>query len=115
MCLSNGGGTPPTALEYCLRALPRSTTERVIRTLKYEWLNRVPVIRGLEHLGRLLCDFAVYYNEYRGHAKLGGAIPSVLHRGEQWTKPERSAKILPVDAERRVFADTRVTAYRLAA
>jgi hypothetical protein len=83
--------------------------------LKYEWLNRVPVIRGLDHLDQLLRDFVVYYNEYRGHATPGGAVPAVIHRGEQWTKPERSAKTLPPNVERRVFPDTKITAYRLAA
>jgi len=39
----------------------------------------------------------------------------VIHRGEQWTRPEKSAKTLPADIERRFFADTRITAYRLAA
>ena len=92
-----------------------AVTERVILTLKYEWLNRVPVIRGLDHLDQLLRDFTVYYNEYRGHATLGGALPEVIHRGEQWTKPEKSAKTLPPNIERRVFPDTQITAYRLAA
>ena len=92
-----------------------AVTERVILTLKYEWLKRVPVIRGLDHLSQLVGDFAVYYNEYRGHTTLGGALPSVIHRGEQWTKPEKSAKTLPTNFERRVFADTGITAYRLAA
>ena len=41
--------------------------------------------------------------------------PSVFYRGEQWTKPEKSAKTLPPDIERRFFPDTRITAYRLAA
>jgi len=92
-----------------------AVTERVILTLKYEWLKRVPVIRGLDHLGQLLRDFAVYYNEYRGHATLGGAVPVVIHRGEQWSRPEKSAKTLPGNIAHRVFADTRITAYRLAA
>jgi len=92
-----------------------AVTERVILTLKYEWLKRVPVIRGLDHLDQLLRDFAVYYNEYRGHATLGGAVPSVIHRGGQWTWPEKSANTLPPDVERRFFADTQITAYRLAA
>ena len=92
-----------------------AVTERVILTLKYEWLHRVPVIRGLDHLEQLLRDFTVYYNEYRGHATLGGALPAVIHRGEQWTRPEKSAKAIPANVERRVFADTRITAYRLAA
>ena len=92
-----------------------AVTERVILTLKYEWLGRVPLIRGLDHLDQLLIDFVIYYNEYRGHAKLGGALPSLIHRGEQWTKPGKSAKVIPANIERRFFADTQVTAYRLAA
>jgi transposase InsO family protein len=90
-------------------------TSRVILTLKQEWLSRVPVIRGVDHLAQLLRDFQVYYNEYRGHAALGGALPEATHRGEQWHKPEKSAKTLPGNVERRVFADTQITAYRLAA
>ena len=92
-----------------------AVTERVILTLKYEWLKRVPVIRGLDHLSELLGDFVAYYNEYRGHTTLGGAIPAVMYRGERWEKPEKSAKTLPVDMERRFFPDTQITAYRLAA
>lgn len=92
-----------------------AVTERVILTLKYDWLKRVPVIRGLDHLAQLLRDFVVYYNQYRGHARLGGALPAVIHRGEQWIKPEKSAKQPPPNVECRVFSDTRITAYRLAA
>jgi hypothetical protein len=44
-----------------------------------------------------------------------GALPAAIYRGEQWTKPEESAKTLPTDIERRFFPDTRITAYRLAA
>jgi len=69
-----------------------AVTERVILTLKYEWLKRVPVIRDLDHLDQLLIDFVIYYNEYRGHAKLGGALPSLIHRGEQWTKPAKQPR-----------------------
>jgi len=39
----------------------------------------------------------------------------MIHRGAQWTKPGKSAKTLPPNIERRVFPDTQVTAYRLAA
>ncbi len=92
-----------------------AVTERVILTLKYEWLKRVPVIRGLDHLNQLLQDFEIYHNEYRGHTTLGGAAPSLIHRGGQWTKPEKSAKTLPPNIERRFFPDTQITAYRLAA
>ncbi len=44
-----------------------SCTERVILTLRYEWLRRLPVIRGLDHLDRLLRDF--------GPTTLGGRGP----------------------------------------
>lgn len=46
---------------------------------------------------------------------LDGATPSVIHRGEQWYKPEKSAKTLPIMIERRVFPDTQITACRIAA
>jgi putative transposase len=92
-----------------------AVTERVILTLKYEWLRRVPVIRGLDHLSQLLKDFEIYYNDYRGHTKLGGAAPSLIHRDGQWAKPEKSAKTVPVEVERRFFPHTQITAYRLAA
>jgi len=39
-----------------------AVTERAIWTLKHEWLNRVPVIRGLDHLTHLLGDFECWYN-----------------------------------------------------
>jgi putative transposase len=92
-----------------------AVTERAIRTLKQDWLRRVPVACSLDHLGQLLRGFEVYYNEHRGHSRLGGAVPACIHRGEQWSKPVRSAKAVPVALERHVFADARVTAYRLAA
>jgi transposase InsO family protein len=92
-----------------------AVTERVILTLKKEWLRRVPVIRGLDHLSQLLDDFSEYYNHWRGHSTIGGAVPSVIHRGEAWQRPDRSAKTLPGAIERRLFPDTRVTAFRMAA
>jgi len=92
-----------------------AVTERAILTLKQEWLRRVPVIRGLDHLSQLLDDFSEYYNHWRGHSTIGGAVPSLIHRGEVWQRPDRSAKTLPGAIERRFFPDTRVTAFRLAA
>ena len=62
-----------------------------------------------------LDGFAVYYSTYRGHTTLGGAPPAVIYRGGQSSRPPKTAKMLPVAIERRVFAETRVTAYRLAA
>jgi transposase InsO family protein len=92
-----------------------AVTERVIRTLKYEWLRRVPVIRGLEHLEILLRDFACYYNSWRPHTTLKGAVPDLVHAGQQWSGPTRTAKAVPDHIERRFFPETRVTGFRLAA
>lgn len=38
-----------------------AVTERLILTLKQEWLQRVPLIRGHSHLAALLADFGNYY------------------------------------------------------
>ena len=91
-----------------------AVTERVIWTLKHEWLNRVALIRGIDHLCGLLDDLGVYYSTYRGHTTLSGAPPAVIYRGEQWSRPPQTAKMLPVAIERRVFPDVNITAYRLA-
>jgi len=90
-------------------------TERAILTLKQEWLRRVPVIRGLDHLSQLVEDFSEYYNEWRGHSTIGGAVPSVIHRGAVWERPDRAAKTVSGPVEQRSFPDVRVTAFRLAA
>jgi putative transposase len=91
-----------------------AVTERVIRTLKYEWLRRVPMIRGLDHLEVLLADFACYYNSWRPHTTLTGAVPDLIHAGQKWSAPARTAKAVPDHIERRFFPETRVTAFRLA-
>ena len=92
-----------------------AVTERVIRTLKYEWLTRVPLIKGLDHLSQLLADFADYYNAWRPHTTLNGAVPELIHAGQQWSPPPRTAKTVPAHIERRFFPETRITAFRLAA
>ena len=92
-----------------------AVTERVIRTLKYDWLKRVPVITGLDHLGQLLADFASYYNAWRPHSALRGAVPDLIHAGQQWSVPPKTAKTVPGHIERRFFPETRITAFRLAA
>lgn len=92
-----------------------AVTERVIRTLEYEWLRRVPVIKGLAHLEILLAEFACYYNSWRPHTTLEGAVPERIHAGEHWQKPARTAKAVPAHTERHFSPETRVTAFRLAA
>jgi transposase InsO family protein len=92
-----------------------AVTERAILTLKQEWLRRVALIRGIDHLTRLLDDFSEYYSGWRGHRTLGGAVPWVIHRGDSWQRPCHSAKQVAGSIQCRFFADTRATAYRLAA
>jgi putative transposase len=91
-----------------------AVTERVIRTMKQEWLRRVPVIRGLDHLEGLLADFACYYNSWRPHMTLDGAVPEFIHAGQHWRRPPRTAKTVPARIERRFFPQVRVTAFGLA-
>jgi hypothetical protein len=88
---------------------------RGIRTLKYEWLRRVPVITGPEHLGHRLSDCACYCNGWRPHFMLTGAVPDLTHAGEQWSAPGKAAKAVPTHLEHRVFPETRITTSRLAA
>ncbi len=52
-----------------------AVTERVIKTLKSEWLKRVPIIRGFDHLPRLCDEFCDWYNEWRPHMTLDAARP----------------------------------------
>ena len=92
-----------------------AVTERVIRTLKYEWLTRVPVIKGLDYLSQLLLDFADYYDSWRPHSTLKGAVPELIHAGQHWSVPPKTAKTVPAHIERRFFPETRGTAFRLAA
>ncbi len=92
-----------------------AVTERVIETLKYEWLKCVPVLKGLDHVHTLLADFACYYNCWRPHSTLQGAVPDLIHAGQQWSVPPKTAKTVPANIERRFFPETRITGFRLAA
>ena len=92
-----------------------AVTERLILTLKQEWLRRVLLIRGIEHLASLLDSFTEYYNNWRGHMTLEGATPGVIYLHRHWTKPEKTAKQIPGRIEQRFFPETRTAAFRLAA
>jgi transposase InsO family protein len=94
---------------------PIAVTERLIWTLKHEWLARVPLIRGLDHLGELLADFEVYYNQCRSHRRLQGATPAMIYQGGHWQKPDRLAKQLAGPIRLRHFRERRITIYELAA
>ena len=61
-----------------------AVTERVIKTLKYEWLNRVPILKGFDHLSDLCESFAEWYNNWKPHTTIDGATPiECLHRGKR--------------------------------
>ena len=92
-----------------------AVTERLIWTLKHEWLARVVLIQGLDHLVQLLADFEEYYNECRCHQRLGGATPSMMYEGRNWQKPDRSAKRVAGPIRLRHFREQRITVYELAA
>jgi len=90
-----------------------AVTERLIWSLKHEWLCRVPIVRGLDHLGLVLGEFQHYHSYWRAHSAVGGAVPALLHAGHQWQAPARAAKRVPAHIERRFFATAKITAFRL--
>jgi putative transposase len=92
-----------------------AVTERVIRTLKYEWLRCAPLIKGFDHLTCLCTEFEHWYNTWRPHMTLGGLRSDDFYYDGEPEMLKRNAKTVPENIERHVFAETRLTAYRLEA
>ena len=90
-----------------------AVTERVIKTLKHEWLKRVAIIKGFDHLTLLCGEFENWYNSWRPHMMLEGLRPDDLYDERKPEKPKRDSKTVPCNIERHVFQETRRTAYRL--
>ena len=90
-----------------------AVTERVIKTLKHEWLKRVAIIKGFDHLTLLCGEFESWYNSWRPHRMLEGLRPDDLYYDRKPEKPKRDSKTVPCNIERHVFQETRRTAYRL--
>jgi hypothetical protein len=88
-----------------------AVTERVIKTLKYEWLKRVALIKDFEHLQTLCESFVIWYNEFRPHTRLSGATPQTSFSKAEWEQPAKDAKIIPFPIERVRFRDTRTVAF----
>ena len=90
-----------------------AVTERVNKTLKYEWLKRAAFIKGIDHL-TLLCDeFKLWYNRWRPHMTLDGFRPDDVYYGKKPGKPNHADKSVPRAIERLYFRSTRITGYRL--
>jgi len=92
-----------------------SVTERVIKTLKYEWLKRVPIIKGFDHLTMLCEEFECWYNSWRPHMTLEGFRPDDIYYNKKPKKPKRDSKTVPCNIEQHLFRETRITGYRLKA
>jgi transposase InsO family protein len=90
-----------------------AVTERVIKSLKYEWLFRAPLIKGFDHLASLCSDFTLWYNEWRPHMTLDGARPDDFYGRDRPEAVPKNAKVVPLQIERRHFAEARVTGFRL--
>jgi len=90
-----------------------SVTERVIKTLKYEWLKRVPIIKNFDHLTMLCKEFENWYNTWRPHMTLDGLRPDDVYYEKKPVKPKRDAKTVPCNIEHHRFQETRFTGYRL--
>ncbi|MHC4329167.1 MAG: DDE-type integrase/transposase/recombinase [Planctomycetota bacterium] len=90
-----------------------SVTERAIKTLKYEWLKRVAIIKGFDHLTMLCKEFQYWYNIWRPHMTLDGIRPDDVYYEKKPEKPQRDAKTVPTHIEEHLFQETRVTGYRL--
>ncbi len=56
-----------------------AVTERVNKTLKYEWLRRVAIIKGIDHLAELCDEFQLWYNHWRPHMTLDGLRPDDVY------------------------------------
>jgi putative transposase len=90
-----------------------AVTERVIKTLKHEWLKKVILIKEFEHLHGLCDNFVIWYNEFRPHMRLAGATPKTAFAKEKREKPAKGAKIIPFPIEPVRFGETRTVAFRL--
>jgi transposase InsO family protein len=104
--LTTRGYQQPQRVSYTL-------AEKTLKTLKYEWLKRVPIIKGFDHLTRLCSEFEQWYNTWRPHTTVDGFRPDDVYYGRQREKPPRNAKTLPRTFVRHVFKETCITGYRL--
>ena len=89
-----------------------AVTERVIKTLKYQWLKHVRLIKGFDHLIFLCTEFESRYNAWRLHMPLESFRPNDVYYSRTPETPRRDAKTVPGNIERHDFRETRLNAYR---
>lgn len=90
-----------------------AVTERAIKTLKYEWLQRVYVILGYRHLYQICKDYEEWYNHWRPHTTVQG-IPEVVFQGDKCSqKINKDSKVLQLPIKQKYFPETRVSGFRL--
>ena len=90
-----------------------AVTERVIETLKYEWLKKVTIIRGYRHLVKLCSEFTEWYNDWRPHEFLGSATPAMAFQNKVVPFISKNAKNVPDNLVVKRFEETKVTAFRI--
>jgi len=90
-----------------------AVTERINKTLKYEWLNRIAIIKGFDHLTELCTEFETWYNSWRPHMTLDGIRPDDVYHDKKVIKPKRDDKTIPCNIEQRYFCQGRLMGYRL--
>ena len=90
-----------------------AVTERVIKTLRYEWLAFIPLIKGFDHLNGICAAFVLWYNSYRPHMTLNGFTPDAFYRRDYPESIPSNAKAVPTNIERVIFKDTNIIGYRL--
>ena len=90
-----------------------AVTERVNKTLKYEWLKRATFIKGIDHLTDLCKEFELWYNNWRPHMTLDGFRPDDVFYNNKPEKPGSDAKTVPTNIEQHFFRQTRIMGYRL--
>ena len=54
-------------------------TERVIKTLKHEWIYRARLVKGFDHLTHLCQGFTNWYNIWRPHMALDCQRPDDVY------------------------------------
>jgi len=90
-----------------------AVTERVIKTLKHEWLKHVSFIKGFDHLVKLCEEFEDWYNTWRPHMTLDGIRPDDVYYNRKPKKPKRNSKTVPCHIDQHLFREARITGYRL--